>query len=276
TNGNMTSISPLVEALNKSKLAIATDKVTKAMEELKQYWDELGLNHFEQVMDYTNCLLLYCEQLPHPEKSYIVVAAEFSHYLAIDKFLFADDDSVVDRIHAKYLGFLSRYLGEKEIEYYNHCFKTWVSTCHEEAVLKVSLPKMTIPVARYSMWADWRWVNIGMAPYMRMILMINFPDEDLHSAIAQSSIMYISMQTALLNDIASVIKDKGSNEVNYYLQVAPDTVEKLEDILEQSNEYLETVVLSDNLKHVLKSALHGSYLMYSLSKRYFGKTEPNW
>ncbi|KAF9350450.1 hypothetical protein BGX26_011385 [Mortierella sp. AD094] len=272
----MTSINPLVEALKKTKQAIATDKVTKAMGELKQYWDELGLNHFEQVMDYTNCLLIYCEQLPHPEKSYIVVATEFSHYLAIDKFLLADNDSVVNGIHAKYLGFLSRYLGEEEIEYYKLCIKTWVASCHEEAVLKLSLPKMSIPAARFSMWADWRWVNIGMAPYMRMVMMINFPNEDLHSAIAQSSIMYISMQAALLNDIASVIKDKGSNEVNYYLEVAPDTIEKLEDMLEQSNKYLEMVDLSDNLKRVLRSAIHGSYLMYSLSKRYFGKTEPNW
>ncbi|KAF9995896.1 hypothetical protein BGZ79_010375, partial [Entomortierella chlamydospora] len=247
----MIPINPLIEALSRTKQAITTAKVAIAVEELKQYWSELGLHHFEQVMDFTNCLLLHCEQLPQPEKSYIVAAATLNHSLAIDKYLLEDDDSVVDSIHAKYLGFLSRYLNEEEIEYYKHCFKTWVDSCQEVAVLKQSLPKVSNPVVRYSMWADWRSVNIGKTLYVRLIMMINFPNEDLHSAIAQSSIMYISMQTALLNDIASVIKDKGSNEVNYYLEVAPDTIEKQEDILEHSNKYLEMVNLSDNLKHVL-------------------------
>ncbi|KAF9350449.1 hypothetical protein BGX26_011384 [Mortierella sp. AD094] len=269
-------MNPLIESLNKTKRAMVSDNITRAIEELQQYWDELELNHFEHVMDFTNSLGLYCEQLPYPETTYIVLAILFSHYLAIDKFLLLDDNPIVDSIHAKYLGLMSRHLDDEELDYYKYSFKTWANSCHEEAILKRTLPAATISIARHSMWADWRWVNIGVAPFMRLVMMINFPNENLYSALTQSSIVYISMQCAYLNDVGSVIKDKGSNEVNYYLEVAPGTSGKQEDILDQSNKYLEMVDLSHNLKHVLRSAIHGSYLLYTLSSRYFGRTEANW
>ncbi|KAF9994026.1 hypothetical protein BGZ80_001351 [Entomortierella chlamydospora] len=266
----------LIESFNKTKQAMTSEKITRAVAELNQYWDELELDHFEHVMDFTNYLSVYCEQLPCPETTYIVLAILFSHYLAIDKFLLRDDNSIVDSIHAKYLSLMSRHLEPEELEYYKYSFKTWAASCHEEAILKQTLPATNTPIARHSMWADWRWVNIGVAPFMRLVMMINFPNENLYSAITQSSIVYISMQCAYLNDVGSVVKDKGSNEVNYYLEVAPGMVGKQSDILEQSNKYLEMVDLSHNLKHVLRSAIHGSYLLYTLSERYFGRTESNW
>ncbi|KAF9103715.1 hypothetical protein BGX27_010408 [Mortierella sp. AM989] len=265
----------LIEALNKTKQAMASDRVFKAKEELKQCWDEFGLDHFEQVMDFTNYLALYSEQLPHPETTYIVLAILFSHYLAIDKYLLVDD-AAVDKIDSKYLGLLSKYLSDAEMDYYCYSYKSWVATCHQEIILKRTLPNVPSTAARSSMWADWRSVNIGTAPFMVLVMMLNYPNEDMHSALAKSSIVYISMQCALLNDVASVIKDKGSNEVNYYLEVAPGTIEKQEDILEASNKYLEMVDLSQNLKRILSSAVHGSYLLYTLSNRYFGRTEANW
>ncbi|KAI1291332.1 hypothetical protein EDD11_008979 [Mortierella claussenii] len=54
-------------------------------------------------------------------------------------------------------------------------------------------------------------------------------------------------------------------------------VEKQEEIFETSNKYIEAVDVSEKLRLVLRSTLHGNYLLYvyTHSKRYFGMTEPN-
>ncbi|KAF9436271.1 hypothetical protein BGZ76_004424 [Entomortierella beljakovae] len=264
----------LLDSLDKTKQALSSEPVIKAIKELEQCWNELGLNHFEHVMDYTNCLSLYCEQLPQPELTFIVLATQFSHYLAIDKFLIVDD-ATVEIVQTKYLTLLQKRIGQGEMEYYKYCLDTWIASRREEIVLKKTLPAVTVPTARHFMWADWRSINIGMAPYMRMVMMINFPNEKINASIVQSSMVYISMQTAYLNDMASVVKDKDSDEVNYFLEVT-EAIETQEDIFEESNKYLEIINVSDNIRHVLKAAIHGSYLMYTRSKRFSSQTQANW
>lgn len=109
-----------------------------------------------------------------------------------------------------------------------------------------------------------------------MILMLNYPNEDLDIALVSSAIVYTAIQCALLNDVGSIIKDKDSTEVNYFIEVAPRKTESLANIYETSNKHLATLDIPDTIKLVLKSAIDGSYLMYGISKRYFGKSEPNW
>ncbi|KAF9433210.1 hypothetical protein BGZ76_009747 [Entomortierella beljakovae] len=272
---NMSPFDPLIKAYRKTKRSMATEKVTKVLQELEQYWEELGLQYFEHVLDYANCLLIYCEQLPHPETTFTTLSIYFCHYLAIDKYLLTDPASV-ERIDARYLDMVSRYLSKDDIEFYLYSYRMWVASCHDEAVLKKVLPTVSTAITRQFMWADWKNVNVALAPYVKLVILINFPDETISTASFQSSFTYIAIQVALLNDIASYIKDKDSNEVNYYLEADSGTIDKYEEIFEQSDRYLEAADLSNNIKKALRMSLHGSSLLFKFSERYYGKTESNW
>ncbi|KAF9331039.1 hypothetical protein BG006_006071 [Podila minutissima] len=262
----------LIEAFNKTKQAMVSDDIIMTKEELRQSWDEFELNHFDQIMDYTHCLSIYFEQLPRAETTFIALMIMSCHTLAIDKYLSVG--APLDKIDAKYFGMLSRCFSDVEMEYYHHLYNLWIPNCHEGRVLKQSMP--SIPITRQFMWADWRNVNVGMSSLAKLVLMLNYPDEDLDIALVSSTLVYTSIQCGLLNDVGSVIKDKGSTEVNYYIEVAPEKSESQANIYKASIKHIAALDIPSNIKLVLKSALDGSYLLYGLSKRYFGKSEPNW
>ncbi|KAF9317227.1 hypothetical protein BG003_001043 [Podila horticola] len=262
----------LLEAFNKTKQAMVSDDITKTQVELQQSWDEFELNHFDQIMDFTNCLGIYYEQLPRAETTFIALMIMNCHTLAVDKYL--PLGAPLDKINAKYFGMLSRYFSDVEMEYYHHLYNLWVANCHEEKFLKQSMS--SIPIARQFIWADWRNVNIGMSGLVKLTLMLNYPAENLNIALVSSAIVYTSIQYGLLNDVGSVIKDKGSNEVNYYIEVSPGKTEGQADIYEASSRHLAMLDIPSTIKLVLKGAMDGSYLLYGFSKRYFGKSEPNW
>ncbi|KAG0092707.1 hypothetical protein BGZ93_008203 [Podila epicladia] len=260
------------QAFNKTKQAMISDDITKTKEELRQSWDGFELNHFDQIMDYTHCLSIYFEQLPRAETTFIALMIMNCHTLAIDKYL--AQGAPLDEIDAKYFGMLSRCFSEVEMEYYRYLYNLWIANCHEAKVLKQTMS--SIRITRQFIWADWRNVNVGMSSLAKLVLMLNYPDEDLNIALVSSTIVYTSIQCGLLNDVGSVIKDKDSNEVNYYIEVSPNKSESQADIYKASTKHLAMLDIPSNIKLVLKSAMDGSYLLYGLSKRYFGKSEPNW
>ncbi|KAF9371337.1 hypothetical protein CPC16_003123 [Podila verticillata] len=262
----------LLEAFNKSKQAMVSDDIAETIEELQQSWDEFGLNHFDHVMDFTYYLSIYYEQLPRAKTSFIMLMITSCHISAADKYF--PLDASLEKIDATYFGILSRHFSHLEMEYYRHLYKIWIATCHEEKNFKQCMP--SIPNVRQFVWADWRVVNIGKAALLKMILMLNYPNEDLDIALVSSAIVYTAIQCALFNDVGSIVKDKDSTEVNYFIEVAPRKTQSLANIYEASNKHLATLDIPDTIKLVLKSAIDGSYLMYGISKRYFGKSEPNW
>ncbi|KAG0057690.1 hypothetical protein BGZ83_005629 [Gryganskiella cystojenkinii] len=251
---------------------MASDDITKVKEELQQSWHEFELNHFDQIMDFTNCLGIYYEQLPRAETTFIALMIMNCHTLAIDKYL--PLGAPLDKIDAKYLCMLSRYFNDVEMEYYNHLYKLWLVSSRKGPILKRSMS--SIPIARQFIWADWRDVNVGMSALVKLVLMLNYPNEDLDVALVSSALVYISIQCSLLNDVGSIIKDKNSAEVNYYIEVARGKPEDQANIYESSSKHLAMLDIKSNIKLVLKAAIDGSYLLYGFSKRYFDKSEPNW
>ncbi|KAI1288588.1 hypothetical protein EDD11_009929 [Mortierella claussenii] len=262
----------LFEELNKTKAGIVSDEITKVEGELRQSWVVFGFNHFDHVLDFVGYLSIYYEQLPRAETSYIVLMIMNCHFLAADKLV--QDDKPHNEVDAKYLSMLSRYYSDSEMEYYRRFYYNWISNVHEEKSLKRHIS--SIPIVRQFIWIEWRDVNVAMGGLVKQILMLNYPNQDLDVALMSSAITYTSIQCDLLNDVGSFIKDKDSPKINYYIDVSPKKTQDQDTILEASIKYYDTLDLPSNIKLVMKSAVYGSYLMYRLSNRYFGRSQPNW
>ncbi|KAF9103714.1 hypothetical protein BGX27_010407 [Mortierella sp. AM989] len=265
----------MLQSCKKSEQALVTDEIVKLRVELKQLWDEFELDRWDNLMDFIACFTIYFEELPNPELSYIVLFIMACHSLAMDKFCTLGCGSA-ERVNTTYYAIFSRYLNDTQLGFYRSLFEAWTVTLHREQPLKELLPTVTLPIVRDFMWADWRNENIAMVAYIRTIMVVNFPNEEMHSALSLSTGVYMSLQCGLLNDMASVAKDKNSNEINFFIDVAPGTVMKQKDLFEEVENYINTVNLSDNYKLVLRSTLHGSYILYTGSKRYYGKSQCNW
>ncbi|KXN67840.1 hypothetical protein CONCODRAFT_167047 [Conidiobolus coronatus NRRL 28638] len=251
-------------------------EVSKVKDLLEQQWAALGLNHFEQIMDFTECLGLYFEELPRSKVSYIALMIMNCHTLANDKFIAMGVD--VTEVDIYYIGLLRNYFNDQEMAYYNKLYKIWVYSCHEEKEVKGALLP-DIPIVKQFIWSDWRNVNIGMSGLMKLVIMINFSELTGDIVLLQSAIVYTSLKCALLNDIGSILKDKTSTESNYYLEIHPDTnvdASTQQGMTDDATNYIMTLQLDERLKTILKSALHGSYLLYCFSKRYHGQSKPNW
>jgi hypothetical protein len=50
-----------------------SSEMSKLKDLLEQQWAALGLNHFDQIMDFTECLGFYFEQLPRSKVSFIAL-----------------------------------------------------------------------------------------------------------------------------------------------------------------------------------------------------------
>lgn len=262
----------LLDALNKTKQTMASDEVTKVMEELEQSWTDLGLSHFDHVRDYMECYGLYYEQLPRPVTSYIVLMIMNCHFLAAGKYV--QDDKPLDEVDAKYLSMFSMYYSTVEMEYYRRFYYRWVDSVHEEKILKRHWS--SIPAVRQFVWIEWRDINVAVGGLIKQILMLNYPNEDLDAALVSSAISYSTIQSGLLNDVGSIIKDKDSDEINYYLDVLPGKSGDQTKMLEASIKYFEMLDLPSDIKLVFRSVVFGSYLMYRFSSRYFGRSQPTW
>lgn len=251
---------------------MASDEVTKLLEELEQSWADLGLSQFDHVKDYMGYYGLYYEQLPRPETSYAVMMIMNCHFLAADKIV--QDDKSLDEVDAKYLGMFSRYYSPVEMEYYRRFYYRWVDSIHEEKILKKHWS--SIPAVRQFVWMEWRGMNIAVGGLVKQILMLNYPNVDLDAALVSSAIAYTEIQSGLINDVGSIIMDKDSVEINYYIDVLPGKSGDQTKMLDASIKYFETLDLPSEIKLVFKSVLFGGYLTYRFSNRYFGRSEPTW
>ncbi|KAF9205876.1 hypothetical protein BGZ59_000226 [Podila verticillata] len=106
--------------------------------------------------------------------------------------------------------------------------------------------------------------------------MLNYPNVDLDAALVSSVITYTAIQSGLLNDVGSIIKDKDSYQINYYVYVLPGKSRDQTKILDASIKYFEMLDLSSEIKLVFKSVVFECYLMYQFSSRHFGRLRPTW
>jgi hypothetical protein len=266
--------------------------------DLLEIWESQKLDKFEHAEKFSLSYCCFITDFPNSQEIFDLVFIFCVHLFALDAYIQSNlelntNDILKSDINKKYLNIIKEKTSDKIYNYYIIILDKWVLSVVDEQRLLSS--DSSPNEGELFQWINWRSVNVAAGSIIELIILMfdisllkntrNEENNYMQHVELFSLIQYISLTCGMMNDIASIEKDKRELEYNIFNKLLEKekiwTIEERKtNIFELAKKCLEKLnnseINSPKIKSILLSVILGNLDIYTSNSRYYNQDSMKW